>query len=287
MKKYLVKLNRPVLIENSPCDISKLQPVYGFLSPIYDEELFDSYVSYMAAMHEWSAKREKRFDVVDKDWVDRKGNRHYYIDSWAEMICGRNRKKLGLEYSVKPIDLDNIEGVCLNCGIAETSILCESLMNNLWRFAEQQAERPTEGQNVILFNRPIWLPKRLLWKDENSGYCHIYGFVTDRNLDIQLLNDCNIYLGYLAMCEELTLNGTTYSGFTANLEKDGAHWYRRGKEFTCRSEELQAECQLCQKKNNLRFNATTLKAAPDQISNGIRTDFIVSKELYETLMEND
>ena len=275
MKKYIVKLNRPVFIREE----QNLQPVYGFLSDYNDDNgLIDSYVSYLAAMHQWSVGREKEFDVKDANWIDRKGKMHFFNDSWSDEICERCRNEIALEFSLHTIDLDITEGMLPGCGIDGSTIICESLLDNLISLAEQQTDKQTEQYNVILFNRPIWLPRNVLWVGE-KGYCHIYGIVSDREMDSQLLEDCNAYLGYLVMCQEVTLKGQTPSGYTANLEQDGANWHKDGEEFTCSSDEIKEEGLLCQKKHNLKLYSVILKAPQELIQDCVRNDFLLSKKL--------
>jgi len=289
MKKYLVKLNRPVMIEDCLGEESKLQPVYGFLAPVYDdfdEELYciDLYVDYLAAMHEWCAKQEKEFDITeDKDWVDKEGVVHYENDRWFMEICHQSRKKIGLDFTWYLIDLESVEGNCLGCGMEGGFITCESLMDNLTRLAEQQAAKKKEQYSVMVFNRPIWLPKHILWEGED-GFCHIYGIISDRQIDRSLWEDGYSYLGYLAMCEELAL-GVMPGGYTADLEKDGTRWYKDGREFNCRSDEILAEGQRCRRKNNLILHTAILRVPPDYLNKRVRNEFILSQDLYESLIE--
>lgn len=266
MKRYFVKLNHPMLIEESACDKSKKTTIYGFLGPYKenDEELdtnlesdIDDYVGYLASMNQWSTKREKEFNV----------------------------KELGITYTLYLIDLDGIEGECLGCGMDKTLIICESLMDNLTRLAEQQKkEEEKESYNVVLFNRPIWLPKHILWENE-YGFCHIYGLTVDDDLDSKVLQECNIYLGYLAMVEEFILNDVTPSGYTADVEKDGLYWYDRGEKYTCVSEKLKQECHLCRHKHNLKLRSAVVKVPVDELNGGVRDGYILSQELYEKMRE--
>lgn len=265
MKRYLVKLNHPV-IEESPCNISKKTTIYGFLGPYKenDEELetnlisdIDDYVGYLASMNQWSTKTEKEFDV----------------------------KEPGITYTLYLIDLDGIEGECLGCGIDKTLIICESLMDNLTRLAEQQKNKEEkESYNVVLFNRPIWLPNHILWEEE-VGFSHIYGLVLDEEIDSKLLDACNLYLGYLAMIEELMLNDVTPSGYTADVENDGVYWYDRGEKYTCISDKLKKECHLCRHKHNLKLRGAVVRVPVDELNESVRDGYILSQELYEKMRE--
>jgi hypothetical protein len=266
MKRSLVKLNHPMLIEESACDKSKKTTIYGFLGPYKenDEELdtnlesdIDDYVGYLASMNQWSTKRKKEFNV----------------------------KELGITYTLYLIDLDGIEGQCLECGMDKTLIICDSLMDNLSRLAEQQKnEEEKEPYNVVLFNRPIWLPKHILWENE-YGFCHIYGLTVDDDLDSKVLQECNLYLGYLAMIEELMLNDVTPSGYTADVENDGVYWYDRGEKYICVSEKIKKESQLCRHKHNLKLRSAVVRVPIEDLNEGTRDGFILSQKLYEQMIE--
>jgi hypothetical protein len=250
MKRYLVKLNTPVLIEESTCDKSKKTTIYGFLGP-YEEEY-----------EELNACLEHDLDI--------------YVDYLAAM----NEQSGALTYTVSLIDLEEVEGECLICGLDKSFIICDSLMDNLTRLAEQQK---VEQFNVVLFNHPIWLPKRVLWEEE-EGFCHIYGLIVDKEIDRKVLQDCNLYLGYLAMVEEVILNDVTPSGYTADVEKDGLFWYDRGEEYSCVSERLKREGLLCQHKHNLKLRSAVVRVPEIEINKGVRDEFILSQELYELLV---
>ena len=254
MKRFLVKLNTPVLFEESTCDKSKKTTIYGFLGPCKEED------------EELDACLEHDIDV--------------YVDYLAAM----NEQSGALTYTVSLIDLEEVEGECLICGLDKSFIICDSLMDNLTRLAEQQAEKEKVKQyNVVLFNRPIWLPRCVLWEEE-EGFCHIYGLLVDKEIDRKVLQDCNLYLGYLAMVEEVILNDVTPSGYTADVEKDGLHWYDRGEEYSCVSEKLKKESLLCQHKHNLKLRSAVVSVSEIEINKGVRDDFILSQELYEILV---
>ena len=57
MKKFLVTLNRPVTIDGGK---PELYTIYGLLVPygVITKEEINAYVSYLAAMHEWSVKKK-------------------------------------------------------------------------------------------------------------------------------------------------------------------------------------------------------------------------------------
>ena len=289
MKRYLVQLNRSLLIEKD----EERTKIYGFLGP-YEEENdshkdyllsgIDAYVDYIAAMEDWCANGDDEFDVADdNEWIDKDGKEHLTCDLWAASIAKKHRKDL--DYSLYLIDLDGIEGQCLECGMDKSFIICESLMDNLIRLAEQQkAEEEKEPYNIVLFNRPIWLPKHILWENE-YGFCHIYGLTVDDDLDSKVLQECNLYLGYLAMVEELILNDVTPSGYTADVEKDGLYWYDRGEKYICVSEKIKKESQLCRHKHNLKLRSAVVRVPIEDLNEGTRDGLILSQKLYEQMIE--
>ena len=289
MKRYLVKLNHPLLVEDGPCDNSRMETIYGFLCPetTDDDEYYNiedaiySYVGYLAAMHDWSLNREVEFTLSDdKNWIDREGNEHLINDQWAYQIGYRHMMRLGLDFDWYEIDLDGIEGVCLDCGRDRSLIICDSLMDSLVGLAEQQEKEKNRGQyNVILFNRPVWLPEHAFWPG-SEGYCHIYGLVM-REIDDDLLA-MELYPGYLAMCEEYILAGQTPSGYTT---EDGRYWYKDGEKFFVTAEEIRAECLLCQRKHNLKWRSAVVRIPIEDMEEGTREEFITFKWLYEYLME--
>ena len=283
MKRYLIKLNQPVIVDDSTCEEKKQATIYGFLGPVIedDEEPADylvydinSYVDYLAAMDDRNAVGENEFDIEkDKNLI-----------GWSQRICelGRKRREeTGLTFTISVIDLDKIDGGCLVCGIDKSVITCEALMDTLTRLAEHQAEDGKTAQcNVFIFNRPIWLPKHILWEGE-EGFSHIYGLVVDEEIDEKLIQDCTLYLGYLAMVEDVTLIDVTPSGYTADVEKDGLFWYDRGKKYTCVSEKLKIESQICRHKHNLLLRGATVTVSEKEIKQGVRDGYILSQDLYE------
>ena len=126
MKKLLVKLNRPVLINESQCEQIKMQPVYGFLAPNDEadedgdnelEEQITTYIGHLAAIHAWSTFDDVEFSVLnDEIWIDSEGEPHSVPDEWAFDIGEKYREKIGLDYTLYEIDLDEADGVCLYCG---------------------------------------------------------------------------------------------------------------------------------------------------------------------------
>ncbi len=281
MKKFLVTLNRPVTIDGGK---PELYTIYGLLVPygVTTEAEINAYVSYLAAMHEWSVKREKSFSVNEEyKWVDHIGVVHPCCDGWALKIQRRCRKRLALDFTLSVIDIDEAGVDCIECGREGSFIVCKSLMENLVRLAQKQAENQECG--VVLFNRPLWLPKSFIW-DGEPGYCHIYGVITDREIDEKQMRDLRSYLGYLAMVEEVVLNGETPSGYTTEEDKDGYYWYLHGEEYFCKSAEVEAEGNLCRRKLNLRLYPVMGRIPQEYLNGGERDGFIISQELYEDLL---
>lgn len=287
MKRYLIKLSQPVIVDDSTEEEKKQATIYGFLGPVVDEDkepadylVYDinSYVDYLAAMDERNTVSEKEFDA-EKD---------NNLIGWSQRISeiGRNyREKIGLTFTISTIDLERIEGDCLICGLDSSIIICDSLMDSLTRLAEQQAEEEKKEQhNVVLFNRPIWLPNNILWEGED-GFCHIYGLVLDEDIDRKLLETCNLYLGYLAMIEEVTLNDVTPSGYTSDVKEDGVLWYDRGKGYPCVSDKIKKECNICRHKNNLKLRGAVVHIPQEDIEDCVKDGYILSQWLYEHLIE--
>ena len=292
MKQYLVKLNHPVLVEDGTREESRMEAIYGFLGPEitdnqeqndYLEDDIYSYVGYLAAMHDWSVNADVEFSLSgEKNWIDKDGHEHPTISQWAFEIGDKHRKDLGLSFTLYGIDLDGLDGVCPECGRDRSLIICGTLMDNLVRLAEQQEEEESKGQyNVILFNRPFWLPECAFWPGQD-GHCHIYGLVADREIDDDYLKTIELYPGYLAMCEEYTLAGKTPSGYTT---KEGRYWYKDGKKYFVTAEEIKAECLLCQRKHNLKWRIAVVRMPKEDMEEGTREDFIIYKWLYEDMIE--
>lgn len=292
MIKYLIQLNRPVVIDDSYHGAPIKQTIYGFLGPYnegdsaknaYHEECFYHYCGYLAALHQWTENGGEEFDVIDKEWYDLDGYPLPYEK--RKSICRRDRKRLNLDYSLYIIELDDTTSASLESGMTGNLIISPVLMDSLVDLALQQGDELFKLRNVILFNRPIWLPKHILW-DGAKGYCHIYGLTTNHSLDQKHLKESNLYLGYLAMIEELTLNGVTPSGYTADIEKDGYLWYDHGEEYAVDSAIIKAECHLCRRKHNLKLRGT-IEAVPwEDLADGVRNGLIVSQKIYEEMLEN-
>ena len=292
MKTLLVKFNRPVLINESRCEQFKMQPVYGVLyqndESDDDEndllEQIDSYLCYAAAIHEWSTFGDVEFSVLnDEIWLDKEGKPHSVYDQWASEIGRKYRDKIHLDYTLYEIDFDEVDGACLECGQAGTLITCGTLMDSLARIAKEQAAKKEKQYGVILFNRPIWLPKEEFWPDED-GYCQIFGLVLRPDeIDREDMETYNTYLGYLAMCEENRLAGATPSGFSSDKE-DPTIWYQNGTVYFVKSDKVEEECRLCQKKNNLKLRAAVVTVSEKDILEGVRDEMLVSQELYDSLL---
>ncbi len=284
MKKYLVTFNHPVIIDGGK---PELYTIYGLLVP-YEEitkEEINTYISYLAAMHEWSVKREKSFSVNEEyDWVDHNGVVHPCCDEWALKLQKKCRKRLALDFSLSVIHVDETGEDCDTCGREGSFIICKHLMEKLIKRAKIQEESPEEQCGLVLFNHPIWLPKSIIWKGE-TGYCHLYGLTIDREKYEKELADSNLYLGYLAMVEEFIQNGKTPSGYTTDIADDGYLWYLQDKTFFCTSDEIKAEGLLCRRIHNLELYPVVGGFQKKDLEYGVRDDFIVSQKLYEDMLE--
>ena len=285
MKRYLVKFNRPLLLKIEDDSSVLYKPVYGFFGrryknneEDYQEQLQNhkSYASYLAAIHEWSNNTSPEFSISEysaANWIDETGQEHIK-DDWVLDICSRAMEKLGLDISTYVIDLDEVIGPW------NRLITDEYYMDYLIHKTESQEERLVE-KTVFLFNRPLWFSQHNLGEGED-GYSHIYGFVSDDELDEELKSDARIYLGYLAMCEEYILAGITPSGFST---QDAITWYKDGIEYDVKAEEILEECSICRKKHNLRFRAAVLRIPEHELEKGVFSDLITDQELYEDLFD--
>lgn len=293
MKQYLVQLNHPVIGEAVLGDKTEMKCIYGFLgaeitedeeeNALLENEISD-YVGYLAAMHVWQTTNgDVEFSLDDElNWIDSDGNTHPTNSEWALEIGYKYMRKIGLDFELYQIDLDGIDGLCLDCGREQSLITCDSLMDNLVRLAEQQEEENNKEQyTVILFNRPIWLPEDDIWTG-SEGFCHIYGFVTDREDNEGFWKTAEFYPGYLAMYEEYALAGQTPSGYTT---ENGRNWYKDGEEYFVTSEEILAECLLCQRKHNLKWRTAVVRIPKEEVEEGVRDELILAKWLYESLIE--
>lgn len=158
MKMLLVKFNRPVLINESRCEQSKIQPLYGFFVPEswIDEEDVEGlddkiliYLGYLSALQEWSTYGDVEFTVLnDEIWMDIDGTPHCIYGQWAIDIGQKCREKLGLDFARYEVDLNEIDGVCFDCGQDQSFITCGTLMESLVRLAEQNEPLIKTAANV-------------------------------------------------------------------------------------------------------------------------------------------
>ena len=277
-----------MLINESQCEQIKMKSVYGFFAPNDEddnlEEEIMTYIGYLAAVHAWSTYENVEFSVLnDEIWIDSEGEPHSVPDEWSFEIGEKYREKIGLDYTLYEIDLDEADGVCLYCGRTGSLITCGTLMDSLVRLAKEQAARVEKQYGVILFNRPIWLPKEEFWPDED-GYCQIFGLVLRPDeIDREDMETYNTYLGYLAMCEEYRLAGATPSGFSSDKENPTI-WYKNGIDYFVKSNMVEEEGRICQKKHNLKLHAAVVTVPEKDIMEGVRDEMIVSQELYDSLL---
>ena len=287
MKIFLVKLNRPLRINNGTEKKKEYTPLFGFYfkqqwnrEHQISLEVLNSYLGYVAAVHEWSNNSAAKFSVKSADiWISKKDRKKHKAigDEWSYMLGELCRRKLGVGATIYVLDIEETSEIFLDEGFVEHFIVTETLMNILVGLAEEQKKR---CHTVCLFNRPIWLPKKQLW--EEDGYCHIYGVITDEyDLNENLKSDLNYYLGYLALCEEYSLTGTTPSGYTT---EDGVTWYKNGQPFNPKYKGMVEECQICQKKNNLKICTAIMRIPAYDLAEGVRDDLLIDQKLYEDIL---
>lgn len=274
MKKFLVRFNRPILIKaNNTGEPSDYITSYGFLTPHNDyddherqmQNIWD-YTAYLAAMHEWSSGADDFALVNGNDWVDRKTGAVNNFDN----VCDKCMKKLGLTFTLHTIDTDDYDEDTLAEGIVGGLVISDKLMDTLLE---------EEKCFAALYNRPIFMPKEILWPGE-TGYVQIFGTIEREmlvNTDVQ--KDADNYLAYLAMGEECILNGSSPSGYLM----DNGVFFKDGRSYSPHSSAIKEESHLCKKKNNLNIvDVIDLDYLPRE---GVRDDFIISLDLYEYLLD--
>ena len=284
MKTYVIKLNHPVLVNNSTDKETHYDTVYGFIfSPqgndrekLYLNEGLKTYLGYLSAIHEWSNGTIDISVGEDQNWITNSGEKHDTNDFWSYLIGEECRERIDLRCSIYAMDVD-VEELLADKGMEETFIISESLMDKLVYLSKEQNRRE---RIIFLFNRPIWLPKNVLWENEN-GFTHIFGVITDRAFSRRLEYDIKGYAGYLAMCEDCYLTGTTPSGFTTT---DYATWYRDGVAYNAKDEDIEDESFTCKSKYNLKITSFSAHNPSYTVAMGIRDDLIIDQELYEYLI---
>lgn len=286
MKKYLVKFTSQLLINDSINGELNFKCVYGFLAP-YDTDNDEknketrknipNYVKYLCTLHELS-NNNTAFNSINSfsNWIDKN------CLEWSNKIGENIRRKLGIDYNVYEIELDELSGCCLSCCIDDGLICCKEIIDSLTNTADGH-EGPV---NVLLYNRPIWLPREVLWPGE-EGFIHIYGVTTPDETNDRIIAIANQYLGYLAMCEEYGLNKITPSGYKAGENDDLSYWIRDGKEYFLCSTEVIEESLLCLEKNCLRVSDVVTQVPYEDIKAGIKGSFVISQNLYESLLSID
>ena len=95
MKTYVIKLNHPVLVNNSTKETTHYDTVYGFIySPagndrvkFFISEWLKTYLGYLSAIHEWSSGEITDFSVdEDQNWITNSGEKHDTNDFWSYLI---------------------------------------------------------------------------------------------------------------------------------------------------------------------------------------------------------
>lgn len=295
MKKYLVKLNRPILIEYESYP-SRYKTIFGFLAR-FDEDKeknkknihnIDCYVKYLCALAEWTSGSGE-FRLADNlMWVDKNGKNHLDNSKWALELGARCREKLGLSYTLHMIDLDEIPDeneTIYHKDIEKDNIFSQGCMDYLLNVAESQKE-PRKEYYAMLYNRPIWMKKELIWPGED-GFCLIYGTVAPINVYKDRCRDSNGYLGYLSAIQEYILNDETPSGYTYNVDNDKkGEWYdEEGKAHNICSTEMIEEYCVCQKMNGLRAHEAFIYTPDQEINQYVKDCFILSLDYYEKLVK--
>ena len=284
MKTYVIKLNHPVLVNNSTKETTHYDTVYGFIySPTGNDRVkfflsegLKTYLGYLSAIHEWSSGEITDFSVdEDQNWITSAGEKHDTNDFWSNLIGEKCREKIDLRCSIYAMDVDVVE-LLKDKGMEASFVISESLMDSLVDLAKEQNKRE---RVIFLFNRPIWLPKNAFWEKEN-GFTHIYGIITDK-ASTSLLEDIKGYPGYLAMCEEHYLTGRTPSGYTTT---DYTTWYRDEVAYNAKDEEIEEESFACKNKYNLKITAFAARNPSYTVAMGTRDDLIIDQELYEYLI---
>lgn len=299
MKNYLIQLNHPLLINNSRTEQPKYLTVYGFLAPYSEdseeqnektEDNILDYLGYLAAIHEWSNNNAKEFDVILDDgefmFVDiTTGELHTnWKNKWCSRLGNKCRQKLNLDFKLYVIELDEGDG-CYDCGISGSLITCDYYMFRLVREAEEQED--DREVTVFLYNRPLFLPDNLMWRDGVEANL-VFGDVVSEDFDSYLLTGNTGYLGYLAMIEECYLNGKTPSGYEIMIVKDGPLFWRKGGDmYDLHDDKILEEGDICLKKNNQKVRAIIPNVRYGDIKYGIKGSLIVSKDLYEELLKID
>lgn len=285
MKYYFVKLSTPLSINLDNIKETPNTTIFGFLAPYSDdydkhEKIIDDiwdYTGYLAAMHEWSAGAED-FTLTENgnDWVDRNGFVHR-TDEWVLDICSRSRRKLELIYTLHIVDTDYLDEDFLASGKIGGLIISETLSNVLIDIEESQE------QTIYLFNRPLFLPKNHIWKGED-GYVNIYGLAVDRENTSKLLEETNNYLGFLAQCEEVIMNGVSTPGYRVIWSADKMIWEKDGKIYSPRDEEFLEDG--LRSKDKLGLNVVAVISPSIKLIDGVRSNFLISQDVYERLMRD-
>lgn len=285
MKTYMIKLNHPVLVNNSTDKETHYDTVYGFIycpqgndrEKLFLGEGLKTYLGYLSVIHEWSSGATTDLSVSeDQNWVTSSGEKHDTNDDWSYLKGEECRERIDLRCAIYALDIDVVE-LLADKGMDESFIISESLMDKLVYLSNEQSRKE---RVIILFNRPIWIPKTILWENE-IGYINIYGVITDRAYTSLLEYDIKGYAGYLAMCEECYLTGRTPSGYSTT---DYETWYRDGVAYNSKDEEIEEESFLCKNKYNLKITAFAARNPSYTVAMGIRDDLIIDQELYEYLI---
>lgn len=120
MEVKIVRFSRPLLIRvDKNKDDYLYQTIYGFWLPKqldhtdpYDEMRMEQYIGYLAGLHFWSSglgPEDGFFTIKDGRWVDSEGGVHTKQDEWMTAMESKCLLKLGLNYDVVTVDVDEDE----------------------------------------------------------------------------------------------------------------------------------------------------------------------------------
>ena len=113
MKTYIIKLNHPVLVNNSTDKETHYDTVYGFIYypqnndrvKFFLSEGLKTYLGYLAAIHEWSSGEITDFSVdEDQNWITSAGEKHDPNDFWSYLTGEKCRERIDLQCSIYAMD---------------------------------------------------------------------------------------------------------------------------------------------------------------------------------------
>ena len=156
MEKYLVKLNRPLLVKTD-----EDEPIYYNIYGILTDRMKDKeqnkelkhnlrrYIGYLAAMHEWTDGADDFSVVYDEEdipqWQDKNGVVHKKYDDWSASLGTNAMKKLGLGYEIYALDLEDDSDWAFDIGLTSDllneNITSAATMDKLVELAESREDK--------------------------------------------------------------------------------------------------------------------------------------------------